>query len=162
MSDIYNSLYRDLEPGKYSDGAPNPIKLAMGLAWETYFERCLIGSGVDASRPGEFTTDEGIIGSPDLLIFNGHEKIGEIKLTYYSASTDLSDPKFGKWLTQVMGYGHYLQIPRVRFYVLFVNGAYREGKRDPVLRVYDIEFSNRELKENWDMLMNHARQKNLI
>jgi hypothetical protein len=162
VSDIYNSLFAELEPDRYKNtGGPNTTKMAMGLAWETYLERCLEQAGINAARPGEFTTREGVAFSPDLLIFNGHDRLGEIKLTFMSESDALDEPKFAKWHTQAMAYCHHLGIPFVRFYVLFVNGNYRQ-RQDPILRPYEIEYSARELKENWQTLMNHAKHKRLL
>src|SRR5665213_2058861 len=101
VSEIYNRFYQKLEPKRYqANSVPNPVKLAMGLAWESHLERCFLASGLQVERPPEFTTREGIAFSPDLLMVNGHDRIGEIKLTWMSSRASIDDPKFGKWLTQ--------------------------------------------------------------
>lgn len=162
ISDLYNSYYQASDPKRYkSDGAPNIIKMALGLAWEAYLERCLIASGVNAERPGEFTTDEGIAFSPDLLIVNGQDRGGEIKLTYMSESDALDDPKFMKWHSQMMLYGHHLGLNQWRMYALYINGDYKK-QRDPVLRAYDIEYSAREMREEWQTMCRHGRQRRLL
>ena len=161
-SDIYNSLYQELEPTRYVVGSPpNATKMAMGLAWETYLESLLITQGIEAKRPGEFTAKEGYVFTPDLLIDNGHSCIGEIKLTWMSSHEDISSPKFAKWMTQVKDYCYNLKIPRARFYPLYVNGNYRE-RRDPELLPVDVEFSAKELQETHLMLMNHARHRRML
>ena len=162
VSDLYNNLYADIDPKRYggTDG-PNTVKMAMGLAWETHLEKCLLRSGVNAQRPGEFVTSEGIAFNPDLYILNGHERGGEIKLTYMSEADTLDDPKFSKWHSQMKTYGHHLQLPQWRLYALFVNGDYR-CNRNPILRTYDIEYSGREMKEEWTGLCNHGRHKGLL
>jgi len=161
ISDIYNALYKELEPERFGgEGGPNTTKMAMGLAWETYLEGRLDDAGLEASRPPEFKTSEGIAFNPDLLIFNGDERVCEIKLTWM-ADTSLHDPRFGKWLTQAKAYCYHLGIPRARFYPLFVNGDYKQN-RDPVLRPCDIDFTAQELKENWAMLMNFARHRKML
>lgn len=161
-SDLYGKLYQQLEPGRFDTGAPmNYTKMAMGLAWELYLESLLVRQGVQADRPGEFKTAEGIAFSPDLLVANGHSRVGEIKLTYMSNRDDITAPKFAKWLTQVMFYCRNLGIPFARFYVLYVNGNYKE-QRDPILQAYDVEFSNRELEDNHQMLINVGKQEGLL
>src|SRR5216683_6166125 len=76
MSDLYNSVYQELEPDRFkADAGPNVIKMALGLAWEQYLERLLQEQGVQAERPGEFVTDEGVAFSPDLLVVNGHPRV---------------------------------------------------------------------------------------
>lgn len=164
VSDLYNSFYRDAEPGRYTEGEPNVTKMAMGVAWESYLERRLVASGIEAHRPDECDIEhEGqrIAFSPDLYILNGHERGGEIKLTYMSAPESLDDPKFAKWLTQMRVYGHHLQLPSWRLYGLFVNGDYRQH-RDPVFKAFDVEFTAREMREEWAMLVNHGRHRRLL
>lgn len=104
MSDLYNDLYADLEPKRFSKSGPMPVeKLEFGMAFEEMLEDSLRKRLV-GERPGEFTTEEGIIYSPDLLIFNGATRLGEIKLTWMSCRempkerTDAGLPsKFAKW-----------------------------------------------------------------
>lgn len=162
ISDIYNSLYSELEPTRYVAGsAPNTTKMAMGLAWEAYLESLLIRQGVEARRPSECVTPEGIAFSPDLLIENGQPRVGEIKLTWMSSGEDITSPKFAKWMTQAKIYCYYLGVARARFYPLYVNGNYRD-RRNPELLPVDVAFSARELQEEHQMLMNHARAKGML
>lgn len=162
ISDLYNSLYQDLEPKRYANtGGPNTLKMAMGLAWEAHLEKCFLRAGLSIERPDECMTEEGIAFSPDLIIFNGHIRQGEIKLSYMSEADSLDDPKFAKWLTQAKAYCHHLGTNLTTFYVLFVNGNYRD-RRDPSFRAYEIEWTAQELKDNWQMLLNHGRHKGLI
>ena len=161
MSDLYNRLYAGLEPKRYGgEGPPNPLKLALGLAWESHLERCFIAAGLSVERPGEFTTDEGVIFSPDLLMVNGHDRMGEIKLSWMSMRSP-DDPKFGKWITQMKVYGHHLQMPRQVLIPLFVNGDYKQT-RDPVMPAWEIEFSAREMREEWELLKQVGRQEGLL
>lgn len=161
-SDIYNRLYQRLEPKRYVEGsAPNLTKMAMGLAWEIYLESLLERAGYQAERPEEQMSQEGIAYSPDLVMCNGHARVGEIKLTYMSDQEDISHPKFAKWLNQVMFYCDSLGIPLARFFVLYVNGNYKD-RRDPILQAIDVEFTNRELKENRQLLLNTARHEGML
>lgn len=172
MSDIYGSLYQGLEPDRYDKSRPmNPLLLELGLEFESILEQSLKSrlTGV-GERCGEFTTEEGIIYSPDLIIFNGHTRLGEIKLTFMSSRempvevTDAGFPaKFDKWLVQMKAYCYNLELNYARLYALFVYGDYDRSKGpNPQFRAWDIEFTARELKENWQMLMNHARHARLL
>ena len=161
-SQIYGDLFSDLEPTRYiKDGTPNTLKMAIGLAWEAWLERVFVRQGILAERPGELMSEEGIAYSPDLFVVNGIPRIGEIKATWMSSQTDLTDPKFDKWIVQVKLYCYWAEMTGARFYVLFMNGNYR-GNRDPEFKVWDIDFSPIELQENYQMIINHAVSKGLL
>jgi hypothetical protein len=164
-SDLYGAYYKKADPKRYGGtGGPNPLKLAMGLAWETYLEKRLLASGINAERPGEFVVDcdgQPMAFSPDLYIVNGTDRGGEIKLTWMSESDALDDPKFQKWHSQMMVYGHHMQINQWRMYALFLNGNYKD-RRDPVLRAYDIEYSAREMRDEWDTMRWTGKHEGLI
>ena len=165
MSEIYSSLYAELEPKRYGSGEPpNPLLLAMGTAWELHFERLLMASappGVSISRPAEFMNEDGIAFSPDLLISNGDLRVGEMKLTFQSSAEDISAPKFSKWIVQMQAYCHGMETPHARLYVLFVNGDYKT-QRWPQLKIWDFTFTARELHDNYQMLLNHAKRRGLL
>jgi hypothetical protein len=162
-SDIYTSLYQQLEPTRYVKGSkPDDLRMAMGLAWEQYLEALLVRNGVKVFRPGELLTDEGVAYSPDGLLENRITRLIEYKCTWMSSREDITHPKFGKWITQVQFYLHALQLRHARFYVLYVNGDYTRGAGGPVLKMWDIEFADQELQETHQMLMNHAADEGLI
>lgn len=166
VSDIYNDLYQDLEPARYrKDGTPPDLKMALGLAWEQYLEKALVANGVLCARPGEQISSDKIKYSPDLLIVNGQDKIGEIKLTWLSAKVGPTHKKFSKYLCQGMIYGYWAEIPRVRYYILHIVGEWNfrtPDGCDPIMNIWDVEFTARELKENYQTLMNHAAGKKMI
>lgn len=161
-SQIYGDLFQDLEPTRFrSDSKPNIVKMAVGLAWEQWLEKTLQAMGEMVERPKEQMSEEGIAYSPDLLVVNGKDRVGEIKATWMSSYGAPSDPKFNKWFVQIMLYCWWLQIPDARLYGLFLGGDYREH-RDPQFLVWDISFSLRELRENHQMNINHAKHKKLL
>lgn len=176
LSQIYNDLYCDLEPKRYVRGSlPDPLRMEAGLALEEMLESGLRNRLRGDGRPEEFVSDEGIICSPDLIIFNHVTRVGEIKLSWLSTRelpTEVSNhlpPKFSKYTVQMMAYCHVVQTPYARLYFFGVNGGYeflRKGGRGtppgPKLLAFDIEFTKRELDENWSMCLNHARSKGML
>lgn len=164
MSDIYNSLYADLDPKKYAKGdGPDVTKMTLGTSFEEVLEVAL-SERIIGERAGEFTTKEGIIYSPDHLIFNGVTTLGEFKCTWFSIRAGIQDKRFDKWFTQMKSYCYHLQTPYARLYALFVNGdySYKPPYGGPHVRAWDIEFTRRELDDNWAMLMRHARRKKML
>lgn len=168
MSDIYGSLFKELEPKRYDQGGPLPLlRFEAGLALENILEQGLRQRLVE--RPGEFTTKEGIIFSPDLILFNGTTRVGEMKLSWLSSreaprlACNGFPPKWDKWVVQMMAYCFNLDTPDARLIGFFINGDY-DHKRglSPELLAWDVQFTPRELKENWDMLLSHARQKRML
>ena len=182
MSQIYGSLFQDMYPDRFVKDRPmNPGHLELGLAWENMLEDGIkerLRQGQGADRPGEFVTEEGIVFSPDLLLFNGVTRLGEIKLTWVSSKemprtageSFPSHPTVQKWLCQMMAYAYHLDTPYARLYAFHVNGEYawmrKGGNKDtpggPQLFAYDIEFSKRELHDNWQMLLGHAKSSGLL
>lgn len=171
-SDLYGAYYRDTEPKRYDKRGKNnerlearPENLAMGLAWERYLEERLVASGIDAHRPEEQHAEEDGVElsyNPDLFIFEDDGlRGGEIKLTFMSETDAFDDPKFNKWHSQMMIYGHLLEIPKWRLYGLFAAGDYKK-QRDPVLRAFDVEYTAREMREEWQTMVRHGRHKGLI
>ncbi len=163
-SDIYGSLYAGLDPKHYAyTEPPNPLLLALGTAWEKHFEYLLKANGLLITRPEELMSPEGIAYSPDLLLFNGVTRLGEIKYTSKSAKdmpTEVSNnlpPKADKWTCQMMLYAFWLELLDGWLAVLFNHQPW-----NPDLRVYDIQWTERELGDNHKTCMNHARHVGLI
>lgn len=175
MSDIYNDLYQELEPDRYKKGtAPAPALLAIGLALEQYTERLLLAAGIDAHRPPEFRTadDYAIAFSPDLLIYNGIVRGGEIKSTFMShremptESTTALPPKFNKYVTQMKVYGHNLDINTWWLLAWFLKGKWEKTDNDDAVLAaflpYELEFTAREMREEYDMLVSHAKHRKML
>jgi hypothetical protein len=164
-SDIYGDFKKKLNPKRYKtpmDPKTQDLLFAIGLAWEQYLEKVLVANGVLCGRPGELTSDEDVKYSPDLLIVNGEDRLGEIKATYKSARTCYPGNKQfdDDYLFQTKLYCHWTSIPRVRYYVLFIHGDWRQVLIDH--KAWDIEFTKRELLDNHKMMMNHARDERMF
>lgn len=177
MSAIYGEMFKQIDPKRYGRGGhPDPVVLEAGLAVELIFERAIRERLVGSGRPGEFTHVDPklatpIIYSPDLILFNGHTRLGEIKLTWMSTSEVPNTPtnsfpeKFDKYVCQMQSYCWCLETPYARLITYHVNGGYEFLKKghdkkrgpQPKLLAWDIEFSARELKENWAAIINTAK-----
>lgn len=171
MSDLYGLYHESTDKKKRSndDGfaEAGPLYFEAGLSWESILEKGL-KDRICSFRPGELVTPEGIVYSPDLFLFPEDVPFRncEIKLTWMS-SKDVpreeanSFPlKFEKYFTQMMAYGYHLETPYARLICFFVNGNYRPPR--PELLAWDIEFTKRELDENWRKLLNMAKAEGLL
>ena len=165
MSQIYGSLFEKLEPSRYKPGgAIAPLMAAVGTAWEKHLEYLMGKAGIQVFRPGELVTSEGIAYSPDGLLDN-QTRLAEYKVKWWLSSKDMPctsasrfPPKLDKDICQIQSYCFNLEIGKARIYLLFVQGP----GRNPVLLVYDLEFTPTDLQTNWQMMMNHARHEKLL
>ena len=190
MSDIYNSLYKQLDPKRYDkrdeDGNPeelNRAKIEAGSGLETRLEP-LIAQKWGGCRPGEFFTQHaldcsahgrpvrdgcvlchcgaGVAFSPDWL-FDDIPVFAEFKFSWYSAKDFPNDPKFDKWMTQVKSYGYHLRMDTVWMFPYWVNGLYPCGTPSPLFDdVYELQFDEKELWNCWLELRRHAWKEGLI
>jgi hypothetical protein len=173
MSDLYGHYYAKLDPKRYGKGGPLPLeKFELGMAFEEMLEEGLkkrLALAEGSGRPGEFVTEEGIIYSPDLLIFNGTTRLGEIKLTFLSTKGapwklgdvyDHFDPKFDRYFTQMACYMKHLGTRYARLYCFFVRGDYKGNEQ--VLHAWDIEMTQAEIDDEWDTIYRHAKAEKLL
>lgn len=133
-------------------------------------------------RAAEISVREGqtdIYLTPDWLGLDAHGVfLGESKLTWKSMSlwvppvdvalrakwrpdTALWDKKFIAWLFQIRGYLYALNLDRVLLSILFVNGTY-DRRFVPELVEIPIQFTARELSDNWRQLVGMGRKAGLI
>jgi len=174
-STVFGGLFEELDPKRYAyDGPPNPMSLAMGTAWENHLETLLVRSGVQAIRPGEFLSppvgrrQTRIAYSPDLILFNGIVRCGEIKWTSKSAKglpeqTDNNlDPKFDKYQCQLMLYIYWLRMEFGCLVQGWLSLALMWESWNPQHRAFTVDYTDRELQENYDMCLNYAEEKGMI
>jgi len=172
-SAIYGKLYKYLEPERFGKPdepqEPNDELMFLGSACEDRLEKVLLWNGINAHRPGEFvhTLPDGqeIAYSPDLMIYNGVIRVGEIKLTSMKID-DLLDlkgsinnlpPKFDKYLTQMKLYIKWLDLHHGWLGILSIYKPYK-----PVFVPLNIEFSDRDLDDNERMCLNYARSEGML
>lgn len=173
MSHIYNDLWAKrfpkssyVEPTTLDEMFKRDVIMEGGMCFEAAIERELkrrLSRGETALRPGPMQTPEGIWYSPDLIITDveGNGVLGEIKYSGFSSRGAPADPKFDKWHCQMMAYCYNLNVSKARLIAFFFAGDYNRPIK-PQLKVYDIEYTEQELAENWKMLMRHAMMRGWI
>ena len=191
MSDIYNSMFKAIDPKRYDkydeDGNPeelNRAKLEAGMGLELRLEPN-IQSVYGGSRPGELFTQHagdcslagvpvrdgrvlchcgaGVAYSPDWLFDTPELILGEFKFTWYSMRDFPHHEKFDKWLCQVKAYLFHLRLPKAWVVPFWVNGLYPRGAPSPSFDdFYELTFGPKELVDNWSALLRHAWRKGLI
>jgi hypothetical protein len=159
-----------------SDEIGDPHMVALGLAWEDW-----VGANLHPEisyHPGETRLDsisltcDGISEiTPDeynsiwLTPLPGdftHFRINEFKLTKKSSrdiggsDTLLLGRKWWMWVTQIKGYCMAWGTRWARLHIMFLNGDYtKSGVTAPQYRIFDIEFSEYEIADNWQMILAH-------
>lgn len=199
MSDLYGAYYAALHPKRYAkknDTAPRE-RWGIGMAFEEMLEEGLANrvynenEHEEVTRPGEFQTEHtirckrlkkdrtygcgcscggGILYSPDLMIFNGGSRSGEIKLhsmSHKGAPHKLGqvysglDSKFDKFFCQMQVYNYHLGITTGRLYSFSVREMVQFN--DPsIFLAWNIEWSNRELVEEWGNLHRFSVQARML
>jgi len=132
------------------------LRILIGLAWEEYYLGTVL-QGKVKKHPGETCLD-GVFMSPDGISRDWDParrvmitRVHEVKATYKSINTvgDLS--KQWLWLTQVKAYCKGLKTTHAKLHVLFLCGDYKMPIR-PMVKEWTLEFTQKEVDENWEML----------
>jgi hypothetical protein len=143
------------------------LRINMGLAWEQHYIGTLMADFGISDHSSELEVDS-IYCSPDaeqvsVIITPGRRKkavfrVHEIKLTYKSTKTvgDLSSQWM--WLTQIKAYCRGLGTRFAVIHILFVCGDYTYPIK-PVREVYEIEFTQEEIDDCWNLLRDYRDQR---
>ena len=198
MSELYGAYYAKLHPKRYAkkqEDTPPHERWGAGMAFEEMLELGL-KARVKAHeetivRPGEFETAHtddctrpkkkrtkgcgckcggGVLFSPDLTIFNGCDRTGEIKLhsmSHKGAPHKVGqkynglDPKFDKFFTQLKLYNYHLGTPYGRLYSFSMREMvyFNEPK---ILLAWDITFTEQEMFEEWDIVRRDGVAEGLL
>ena len=143
------------------------------------------------TRPGEFETEHtikcprtkrrrtygcgcvcggGVLYSPDLMIFNGTNRSAEIKLNSMSAkgapwrigeTYSGFDKKFDKYFCQIKTYNYHLGTLLGRLYSFSMREMVHFNEKN-IFRAWDLEFKQRELTDEWDMVHRFGITKGLL
>jgi hypothetical protein len=162
IRDIDNSIINVGQRQKFDQLTPaEKLRMgahtSMGWAWEEVVTHALARvrpTMPGVVRPGEFTLD-GIHMTPD-GVFEREWAVEEFKATWRSSNRPL-DPDFWSWLVQIKAYCLALQTQRAYLSVFWVCGDYRES--GPFTQRFRLEFNDAEIRDNWTMLVSHAKSK---
>ena len=173
-----SQIWEDLDR-KLNTKGRTPMELAkleeygtIGFVWERVLENVLAELTVDSNpsrylRPGEQQMD-GVYMTPDYVDtdFAGDETcwlgVEEWKVRWCSVNKgDDLEKNFWKILVQIKAYCRVMVTLRARLRILFIVGNWRDDIT-PKLRTWELEFTQRELDENWSMLIGHARRQKWI
>lgn len=109
-------------------------------------------------RIGEIEKD-GIMMSPDGIEMEENLTVlSEYKAIWASSRRPIEDD--WKRMTQVKGYLSGLGLTVVKMYILYINGDWKGD--GPQFKGVRIEFTDTEIAETWEMLVNHARSRGWI
>jgi len=133
----------------------------MGFLWEEVLERMWRLRRMGVPPKVRCVEKDGILCSPDGFDFRGRdEPLHEYKLTWKSRR-NFEIERQHKYLLQIKSYCWVLGVRQCILHVLFVNGDYsfEKGKGGPKTRTFQLDFTKRELWENWRTIKRHAREK---
>lgn len=151
-----------LRLGHFEDtGSPDFTRMELGSAFEDALAAALAERWSRAYpdrfvRTGELELDS-MFGNPDLLDVVDWA-IVEIKLTWMTSNQDPEGEKFWKYWTQGKAYAKMAGTRKVRLHVCHINGNYRDN-RSPIYNIWEDEFSQRDIDNNWKMIVTHADQE---
>lgn len=138
------------EPSDFSEDDLGKFAV-VGRLWEAQLAAAMFPPP-RYQRVGEIELD-GIIGSPDCYDFEDIA-VGEFKVTWRSAKRDIHE--FRYYWRQIKSYCHMLECQRAFLVVFYICGNWQPPV--PICRRYNATFTKLELEENWQMILNNARE----
>jgi hypothetical protein len=125
------------------------MQFEKGWLWEVALSRAF--GEKCAHRIGEIELD-GIVGSPDGIRYDDPAElipiVEEYKCTAYSPNKPITD--HWRWMMQAKAYCKMVGATKCVFRVLHLSFV-------PMYRVWELVFSQRELDENWEAILNQAK-----
>lgn len=151
VSDLVRAAAIDMhlfQPDDETAGFSQPSinRMCAGLAWEEWLSRQYAGRV--QFHPMEVDV-HGAKGSPDgFSLTSGNVNVHEFKFTWKSANTPVS--RCWYWVSQIQAYLLGLQTTQAFLHTYHVMGDYRGS--GPIYRVTYMEFTVKEIHENWQLL----------
>lgn len=147
-------------PPEHAGKLSSLVRIAVGHAWEKWY----MGKMPKIiHQPGEFVLD-GVICTPDGLEPDDHGTmiLHEVKVSWSSSRTPLTEKVKLYWLWEIMGYLAAIsfafgeQCTRAVLHPLYVNGDYKRDKGSgPKCVPLELEFSWEEIMTNWQVILNN-------
>ena len=127
----------------------------VGFIWEDLLSLVLAQRQVpEPLRPEEIVVD-GIAMSPDGIgLWEGHVVLEEYKCTWASINNRSPDTHW-PWLVQSKSDCRAIHVNQVIFRILDLMGDYKGS--GPLYRAYLLTYTDRDLEENWQMVLNHKQ-----
>ncbi|MGH7181726.1 MAG: hypothetical protein ACREJN_07100 [Nitrospiraceae bacterium] len=157
----------EINPTTRFDDPVVTLRICIGLAFEEWYIPQLTGV---LDHPGEMAL-AGIYMNHDgeelSAFFMGYEGpilvVHEVKTTYKSTNTVGLDPvtalqKEWMWLAQLKSYCKAAGTRFARLHVLFICGDYRKPIQ-PQMHIFDIEFTQEELDDNWGLIVTYRDRR---
>lgn len=150
--------YTDADEDEGRDEGQKETFWAAGQMWEDYCIAGMQSRGIDIVRPAPRLCQAGYWLTPDGWVEDGRT-IHEFKATWLNMPDDLSedDPKFKKYLYQIMEYAHEWKAKRSVLHALFM-----VGNRNPPLprpRHWVLEWDQRDLDRHHRLVVQHAKDR---
>lgn len=138
------------------------IRMLIGLAWEEQYIKHILSQEGVVKHPGQMCLD-GVFMTPDGESVSVRGKktvlvIHEVKATYKSTKTVGDVSREWMWLTQLKCYCKGAKTLHGKLHVLFLCGDYKFPIR-PVAKAWDIQFSQKELDDNWELMTAYRDQR---
>ena len=140
------------------------LRMAIGLAWEEFYIGKILSLEGVSKHPGEMHLDD-VSMNPDgesVEKWAGTKKtvhvIHEVKATYKSTNRVAEAEKEWMWITQLKCYCKAAKTRYGRLHVLFLCGDYK-FPITPQIKRWNIEFSEKELNDNWDLMTTYRDQR---
>jgi len=173
LTDVIRSIQEELGWAYKGKGFQDrDLTMDLGFVWEETLSRAWADRHPVVIRPGEVEKD-GIIGSPDGLgpnpgllneegniIIKPSKKIiaHEYKLTWKSANKRIVDDWY--YMTQGKSYCYMMGVDTCLWHVGYLMGDYKGS--GPLYRQCYVRFEEQELWANWEMIINHAKEKEML
>ncbi len=164
LGDIIKAYARATGQDKHwGNGSNDPrMNFEKGFIWEDVFSEIWGRRMADRGRneagclvQPEYEVD-GIYLTPDLVDLDT-DTLDEYKCTTRSMNKfDALETFFDLWLVQIKAYLYAIGIVRCRLIVMFLCGDYKPPFPTPRAKL--LTFTQRELDDNWSMVMNFARK----
>ena len=139
------------------------LRISLGLAIEQYYIPEILSAYGVVDHPGELLYD-GVYMSPDgeevqtvIITQEVRLRVHEVKATYKSIRTvgDLSGQWM--WLAQMKSYCIAAGTRFAVLHIFFLCGDYSYPIR-PIREVWEIEFTQKELDDNWELLSEYKKE----
>lgn len=158
-STILKEILRGIDPKRFGgEGVMNPARTFTGFIWEEVLGEAFTKLA-RMSKPAlcQLELQREMCGRTVFFTLDAFDterwKVHEYKATWMSSRHEITDQRFWHWFAQLKSYCKVADTRAAELYALFVNGDYsRWDEGGPVMRRWEVEFTETEIEENWTMV----------